>query len=70
MVAKAGSLKKGSLSTAEAQVAKETGWGLGGAPLAEGATKPNFGGKRKVSLLSFLVWMTLNIRGRTVIRCH
>lgn len=70
LVAKAGSLKKGSLSPAEAQVAKETGWGLGGAPLAEGATKQNFGCKRKVSLLSFLTWMTLNIRGRTVIRCH
>lgn len=70
LVAKVDSLKKGSLSTAEAQVAKEAGWGLGGTPLAEGATKQNFRCKRKVSLLSFLIWMALNIRGCTVIWCH
>lgn len=32
LVAKAGSQKKGSLCAAEAWVAKETGWGLGGSP--------------------------------------
>lgn len=32
LVAKAGSQKKGNLSAAEAQVAKETGRGLGGSP--------------------------------------